>query len=164
MLPLNLPPTPIAVRATVIRPGQATDLPALLALEQRSFDHDRMSRRSFARLLAGDTALWRVADSPDGVLGYALVLFRRSSRIARLYSIAIDAGVRGRGLGRTLLQAAERSAADRGADRMRLEVRPDNTAAIALYQAAGYRSIGRYPAFYEDGSDALRLEKALSAT
>jgi ribosomal protein S18 acetylase RimI-like enzyme len=45
---------------------------------------------------------------------------------------------------------------------MRLEVRPDNRAAVDLYRSAGYEPFGRYAAYYEDDSDALRMEKALA--
>jgi hypothetical protein len=44
---------------------------------------------------------------------------------------------------------------------MRLEVHPRNHAAIALYQSAGYVEFGIYRAFYEDDSDALRMQHAL---
>jgi len=45
---------------------------------------------------------------------------------------------------------------------LRLEVRPDNEAAINLYRRLGYRQIGTYPRFYADKSDALRYEKLLA--
>ena len=83
------------------------------------------------------------------------------STLARLYSIATAPAARGRGLGATLLAAAEDAARARNCRALRLEVRVDNTAAIALYERAGYRRIGRYREYYEDGEDAWRYEKAL---
>ena len=81
--------------------------------------------------------------------------------IARLYSLAISAEARGRGVGEKLLVAAERDAARRGSARMRLEVRRDNAAAQRLYLRRGFRVIGERHAYYEDGYDALRYEKPL---
>jgi len=104
----------------------------------------------------------RVLVEGTRLLGYALLLFRRRSRVARIYSLVVDAGQRGRGLGRELLADAEVLARRRGARVLRLEVRDDNAAARALYGAAGYREIARRAGYYEDGMDALRLEKPLA--
>jgi [ribosomal protein S18]-alanine N-acetyltransferase len=46
---------------------------------------------------------------------------------------------------------------------LRLEVRADNGAAIALYERLGFREFGRYDYYYADGARALRFEKALGA-
>jgi len=46
---------------------------------------------------------------------------------------------------------------------MRLEVRADNVEAKALYTRLGYRPIGSQPAYYDDGMDAVRMEKRLLA-
>jgi electron transfer flavoprotein alpha subunit len=46
---------------------------------------------------------------------------------------------------------------------MRLEVRADNAAAVALYQRQGYDVVGRTAEYYEDGSDALRMRKRFAA-
>mgnify|MGYP006197207747 CR=1 FL=1 len=40
--------------------------------------------------------------------------------------------------------------------RLRLEVRQDNAAANALYQAAGYRPLAALPGYYEDGAAGWR--------
>ena len=94
-------------------------------------------------------------------MGYALVLFHGRTALARLYSMAVAPEQQGRGLGRTLLQAAEVAALDGGAAVMRLEVNPSNAAAVALYRSAGYVDFGIYRAYYEDDSDALRMAHAL---
>ena len=49
----------------------------------------------------------------------------------------------------------------RGADRLRLEVRPSNKSAVGLYERAGYTPLSLRPAYYADGEDALRMEKSL---
>jgi len=150
-------------RATVrIRAARANELEALLALEQRCFTADRLSRRALRRHLASPRSALIVAVRDDTLLGSALVLFRRDSDAARLYSIAVDARARGLGLGARLLAAAEREARRRGARVMRLEVRPDNRAATALYRAAGYEPFARIEHYYEDGAPAGRYRKSLN--
>lgn len=148
-------PTPVHCRSA--RPA---DLDELLRLEAQ-FPGDRISRRQM-RLHARHAGGMRVLVEGTRLLGYALLLFRRRSRVARIYSLVVDAGQRGRGLGRELLADAEVLARRRGARALRLEVREDNAAARALYGAAGYREIARRAGYYEDGMDALRLEKPLA--
>ena len=148
----------------VIRRATPRDAMVLSNLENRTFSGDRISLRSFRRLLRRESAAVLVAEHGDQPAGYAMVLFRRNSRAARLYSIAIDSRHAGRGLGRALLAASEKYAARCGAKAMRLEVREDNTAAIALYRSAGYQPTGHVAGYYADGCDALCFAKPLSVT
>jgi ribosomal protein S18 acetylase RimI-like enzyme len=146
----------------MIRTATLDDLDALLDLERRCFDTDRISRRSFRHLLTRARATTLVWDD-DGVLGgYALVLFSQGTALSRLYSIAVDNRMRGRGVGRQLLAAAERAALDRGSVSMRSEIRRDNAPSIALFQAAGYRQFGEVADYYEDHMDALRFERNIA--
>ncbi len=145
-----------------IRDAVAADLAGLNRLETRAFAGDRLSPRSFRRLMTSASASLRVAGSTDAVSGYCLVFFRRGATVARLYSIAVDASARGSGLAASLMDDAERLAARRGCRAVRLEVRPDNQPALRLYRRLGYRPIGTYRHYYADGTDALRLEKPLA--
>ncbi|MGI6852870.1 GNAT family N-acetyltransferase [Mesorhizobium sp. 1B3] len=146
-----------------IRPASESDADALVAIENESFKTDRISRRSFQRLLGRGSCALLVARSEIGLLGYCLVLFREGASAARLYSIAVN-GAGGAGLGRALLQAAEQAALLRGKKRLRLEVREDNNRARHLYERNGYRYIGTKQDYYADGMPALRYEKQLDAT
>jgi ribosomal-protein-alanine acetyltransferase len=133
----------------------------LTALEAGAFASDRLSPRSFRRLIGAATAACRVAAAGSDIAGYYLLLFRRGSDIARLYSIAVDRRCRGRGIATRLIAHAERTARRRGLRRLRLEVRESNRAAIRLYERLGYRQIGRRTGYYADGADARRYEKCL---
>ncbi|MGF7162259.1 ribosomal protein S18 acetylase RimI-like enzyme [Rhodoligotrophos appendicifer] len=148
-------------RPAVLRSGVAADIPSLVAIENAAFETDRISPRSFKELLRSDSAATRVAEIDGQTAGYAVVLFRRGTSVARLYSIAVAEWARGRHVGEQLMAAVEASAVGRDALFMRLEVRPDNHAAIALYQRLGYRAFGRFLDYYGDHSDALRFEKSL---
>ncbi len=146
----------------IVRPATPADLPAIEAIEDAVFDADRLSRRSLRYFLSAKTALMLVLTVQDHVLGYSLIAFRKGSKRARLYSIALAPSERGRGLGRFLLGASERAAKAHGAAYLRLEVRTDNKSAIALYQKNGYRIFGHIADYYEDGGEAIRFEKPLS--
>jgi ribosomal protein S18 acetylase RimI-like enzyme len=147
-----------------LRPGAPADVDALGQLENRVFSYDRLSRRGFRRFLASATASLIVAECDGGCAGYALVLFRAESRIARLYSIAVEPAVSGRGIGSLLLSAAENAARERGATVLRLEVHERNAPAISRYRRSGYVLFGHRIGYYDDRGNALRFEKALATS
>jgi ribosomal protein S18 acetylase RimI-like enzyme len=91
-----------------------------------------------------------------------VLLTRRNSRVARIYSVVVHPQARGAGLGRALVLGAESAARRRGCDTVSLEVRENGRAARALYRKLGYRERARLPAYYEDGAPALRLFKRLA--
>ncbi|WP_085586933.1 MULTISPECIES: peptidase C39 family protein [unclassified Pseudomonas] len=145
----------------VFRLATTEDLPALMALETQCFTTDRLTARSFQWMITrAHGQLW-VATHAGQLAGYALVLFHRGTSLARLYSIAIAATARGVGLGRQLLQRIEACALEHDCAYLRLEVRTDNPAAIALYERNGYRRFALIHDYYEDHADALRLEKRI---
>lgn len=145
-----------------IRPARVSDIDALISIEKTVFKTDRLSRRSFRRHIQSDTAVMLVADNGAATVGYSLVLHRRHGRAARLYSIAVASAFASAGIGSVLLAAAEEAARAAGCRRLRLEVREENRRAIALYERAGYRPIGRKENYYEDGIAALQFEKTLT--
>lgn len=145
-----------------IRSATLDDLDALTGLEERVFTTDRLSRRSFRRFISGSRDTLLVAMRDGSIVGYALVLFRARTALARLYSIATDPGQVKTGIGTRLMEAVEKDAIARECVFMRLEVRSDNIAAINLYLRRGYRQFGLYADYYEDHADALRFEKRLA--
>lgn len=144
-----------------IRAAGLGDLEAIFALEQAVFSSDRLSRRSLRAFIMSPHQPLLVAMLGGRLAGYALVALRRRAAAARLYSIAVDPRIGRRGVGRALMIACEQYAAAHGREALRLEVRHDNYAAIALYQRLGFHQFGHYEAYYADGARALRLEKRL---
>ncbi|HEX7815804.1 N-acetyltransferase [Dyella sp.] len=157
-------PTP-ATAAVRVRRAELSDLDDLVALEDATFDSDRLSRAQYRRHLDSDSALVLVASANHRrFLGTAVVFFRKGTQVARLYSIASKPEARGKGVGSALIEAAEDAARARHCHALRLEVRTDNDNAIRLYQRLGYREIGRYERYYQDGMAALRFERMLVGT
>lgn len=145
-----------------MKPRTATeaDLPALLELEAE-FPGDRISRRGLRRLLRAPSARVRVIGTPGTMDAALILLSRRGTRVARIYSLVVAPPGRGRGLAQALVRDAEQHAGARGLTRLRLEVRADNHPARRFYEKLGYREIARLPGYYEDGADGLRLERRL---
>lgn len=148
-----------APKTLAIRRARESDLDALVELERRGFSGDRMRRRQFLHHLRSNNAAVLIARDGAHILGNAIVLFRRNSGLARLYSLVIAPEARGLGLGRRLLARAEREAKTRQCLSMHLEVRTDNPTAINLYESTGYKRFGQRKEYYEDRTDAWRYEK-----
>jgi len=147
---------PFAMRKAVV-----ADAAAILALEQ-NFHSDRMSSASVRRFLRVPSAQLRViSDASCAVVAALVLLTRKNSSVARLYSIVVSPSARGHGLAQRLVRAAERDARTLGRTRIALEVRSDNLAARALYAKLGYAEIASLPGYYDDGSAGLRLGKNL---
>lgn len=147
----------------VIRTAQLSDLDALETLEKAAFQGDRMSRRSLRHGIKSDSSVMLLAYSDKTLFGYALVHLFKGRAHARLYSLAVAKEARGQGVGSLLLQNAELHAAKSGCISMRLEVSELNHGAIALYRKLGYRSFGCYEHYYEDTSNALRMQRRIRA-
>lgn len=135
------------------------DANALAAIHQAAFDTTRAwsseeiasvldSRLTFATTRSQGFAIGRVVEDESELL-----------------TLAVTPDARRQGQARALLQAFEAESLRRGAVRAYLEVAEDNTAALALYQAAGYQNTGTRPAYYrrKDGCQiaASLMEKAL---
>jgi ribosomal protein S18 acetylase RimI-like enzyme len=67
----------------------------------------------------------------------------RTKGDAQLLNIAVAAAARGRGVAKMLLHAGMRYLAERDVEEVRLEVMPDNDAAIAAYRRSGFTEKGR---------------------
>lgn len=147
-----------------VRDATPDDLDALIRLEESSFDGDRMTRRQLRHMITRANAEVLVAELPElGTVGSAILLYRKGTAVARIYSIAVDARARGRGVGKALLTEAEHLSWEREVSWMRAEIRKDNVASIALFESMGYRRFGEFEDYYDDEMDAWRYEKTLDA-
>jgi ribosomal protein S18 acetylase RimI-like enzyme len=144
-----------------IAPAALAQLDALMALEEKCFEIDRLSRRSMRRFISGEQSIFLTALHENSPVGYLLIIFYRGTRLARLYSLAVDPGWRGQGIAKQLMESGQSEALRRGAIHFRLEVAQTNTAAIQLYESLGFRKHSLLHNFYEDHSDALRLQKRI---
>ena len=149
-------------RPTLIRSGKAKDLPRLIALEDKCFTGDLISPRSFRSFMKNRSSHLLVAeDDTESLLGYAVVLFRKGSATARLYSLAVDPDAEGKGVGSQLLGGIEAVAKNLDCTTISLEVRKDNQRAADLYIRHGYAFQCDLPGYYEDGTDGQRLTRDL---
>ena len=144
-----------------IRAATLDDIAALTELERAFPEEDRFSRRTWARLMRGNSAIL-VSDGEGKLTGAAVLLFRRNSKVARLYSISVAEAARGTGLSDRFLEKCEDISKQRSCCTLRLEVRETNSRAKRLYERHGYSVMARAAGYYPDGEAALKMEKPLS--
>lgn len=137
-----------------IRSMAESDLDQVLGIERTSFSSPWSRGLFLDELLQPRTRAWFVADSPWGVVGYAGLM--EVDGEGHVLDLAVRGDARGRGIAIALLSEVLEEARRRGIDRLTLEVRPSNEAALGLYRAAGFEDAGRRPGYYSDtGEDAV---------
>lgn len=85
----------------------------------------------------------------------------RPGASASIDAIAVVAAERGRGVGRSLMLAAERDAHARGVRSLSLVTAHANLAALDLFLRCGFAITRRVALRYARGQDACRLVKSL---
>lgn len=143
-----------------VRPARAGDVADVAELDRHLFGADAWSTAQVEEELVGERRSAWVAGDP--LVGYAVTLrVGDPVELVDLQRIAVHPDHRRRGLARALLAAALADAADRGADRMLLEVSADNPGALAFYAAEGFAEIDRRRGYYRDGADAVVMQRTL---
>ncbi len=135
------------------------DIPAIAALEQEAFSCPwtpgmilgelRNPNAQLLLLVLGEQLL--------GYVGMQLILDE-----CYITNLAVKKEWQGRGLGSSLLQAAERGALEKGCFLITLEVRESNEPALKLYRKHGFETAGRRKNYYEKPvEDALIMTKSV---
>lgn len=136
----------------------AADLAAVLALETAASQHP-WSAELLRAELANPVASLDLALS-DGVLAGYLCAWLVVGEL-EIHNIVTAPAMRRRGVARRLLDYRLAQARRQGLQRVLLEVRVGNVAAITLYRAYGFVDSGVRPGYYHDGEDALLMEMSV---
>lgn len=138
-----------------VRPATTEDAGAICAIYNQGIEdrgatfetHLRTAGEMAARLADTDRFPLVVAVETGAVLGWAGLSGYRPrpcyEGIAE-FSIYLERGARGRGLGRQLLSALVDAARDRGYWKLVSRIFPTNAASRALCRACGFREVGTY--------------------
>ena len=144
-----------------IRAMQEGDLDAVAAIEAAAYPYP-WSHGIFRDCLRAGYGCW-VLEQAGAVIGYGVL--SAAAGEAHVLNVCVDPAVHGRGHGRHLMRRLIDAARWQRVQRLYLEVRPSNAAAIALYESLEFRHIGRRPGYYPapDGrEDALVMARELS--
>jgi len=147
----------------MIRPAVADDVDVIVGLEAACQGVDAWSAWLVRDGVEGGlpTVRYLVAesDSDECIVGYAVASF--AGDIAELQRIGVSEDRRRAGIATALLDEVVAEAPATGANRLLLEVREDNAAALAFYAARGFIEIDRRPRYYRDGATAVVLRLPL---
>lgn len=146
----------------LIRHANEKDIDDLVELEKKCFTTDHLSKNNLRHLLAANSAEIWVANHDKKNIGSLVILFRKNSKKARMYSLAVHPEFRSRGIAALLCQQMEKMAAKRRCCILLLEVNPDNHAAVKFYRKLGYVRFAEHKHYYEDGTPALRMKKDIT--
>ena len=129
-----------------------SDLPAVIAIERRSFPAP-WSLAMFVLELSKPSGVCLAATDGEELLGYLVCC--RYDQVWHLMNVAVSPDRRRMGVASRLIgQLLGRPAG--GELPITLEVRVSNREAIAMYEGLGFRSAGVRPRYYQDnGEDAL---------
>jgi ribosomal-protein-alanine N-acetyltransferase len=134
----------------LIRCMTADDIEKITLLERSCQPHP-WSVDLFRQELANPLSRIDVAELDMQIVGYV-----NSWLVAgdiEIHNVVTDPHFRRKGIARRLLN--DLFARTRGLQRVFLEVRAGNQAAISLYLDLGFRLLDRRPGYYHDGEDAL---------
>ncbi len=151
------PPAP----ALAFRRATIDDVDRVVEIEREGFLHP-WSRELIERELGHVWSQLVVAEERPGgaIVGY--IVFWLVHDEVHVLNVASALAARRRGIGRALMEEAEREGLRRGARLSTLEVRRSNTPALTLYLAMGYRQVGVRPNYYaEEREDAIVMVKQL---
>jgi ribosomal-protein-alanine N-acetyltransferase len=138
-------------RSAVVRKLTYGDLPAVLAIERRSFQTP-WSLAMFVLELSKPSGICLCTPSERGLAGY--LVCSRYADVWHLMNIAVAPERRRQGVATELMERLFEQAGP-GA-RFTLEVRTSNRAAIAMYEHFGFKPSGHRRRYYHDnGEDAL---------
>ena len=142
----------------IAREWTKADIPRLAQLEKQCFS-DPWSEDAFASGLGNSFFYGIILEEGGQVCGYAcqFVIFED----AEILNLAVAPTHRRQGLGKRLLTALEDYAKQKGAERTLLEVREGNQAARSLYLAWGFEAYGIRKNYYENGENAILMQKRL---
>jgi ribosomal-protein-alanine N-acetyltransferase len=136
----------------------ADDLDRIMAVMEEAFDPaygEAWNRRQVSDALAmpGYHYLLAAADGlppAEGEAAAGFLMSRSAFDEEELLLVGVRPAMRGRGIGKSLIQQFLADAHDRGAEKVFLEMREGNPAEL-LYRCLGFQKIGFRPNYYRRG-------------
>ena len=140
----------------IARVWTEADIPKIVEIEKVCFS-DPWTVEAFESGMSNPFFHSVLLEDGGQVCGYAcqFVIFED----AEILNLAVSPAYRRKGLGRELLKELESYAKEKQAERTLLEVREGNLPARSLYEAWGFKAFGVRKNYYEDGENAVLMEK-----
>ncbi len=139
-----------------ILPATLRDLGPLRRIEQACFPKDAWPLLDLIAVLTYPDVVRLKAVLNGQMVGFIAGDLRRSEGVGWIATVAVLPAYRRRGMGRALLRACERQMKT---SHFRLCVRAENIEAIKMYEQEGYEQTDIWRGYYNDGGNALVMEK-----
>ena len=146
--------------------AKANEIDAIVKIEQKCFPGKlAYSKRQLSHLILNANSDCLV-EKQDGVIrAFLIVTYHQKSLTCSIETIDVDPAFENKGIGMTLLKAAEVDMKRRGMRWSQLEVSEGNEAALKVYKNAGYtykeRLEGYYKLEHNGTRNAIRMVKEL---
>ena len=147
-----------------IIPATSADAVRLTKLHQESFANAAWSQGQIAGSLDLPTTHTGLAISNDGDAGFMMTQITPDH--SEILTFCVSPACRRRGIAALLMQDALKTVREAGCPKLILEVAADNAPALALYQKAGFQTLGRRINYYTHITppvDALVLALTITA-
>ena len=127
------------------------DLPNVIAIERRAFPTP-WSLAMFVLELSKPEGICLAAQRDGQLVGY--IICSRFDQVWHIMNVSVDPELQRQGIATEMIDEILRRVGEEG--QITLEVRPTNSAAIALYERVGFLAAGTRPRYYQDnGEDAV---------
>lgn len=140
-----------------IVPAGWRDLKSIQELEKVCFGRDAYPLLEILGLLTLPGFVCHKAESPGELFGFVVGQRRGKWGAGWIVTVCVHPAYRRRGVARRLIARCEAGLARQ---RVCLCVRESNQPAIALYRHLGYAVTGTWGGYYQDGENALVMEKS----
>ena len=143
----------------LIRDWRYEDILKISELEKEIFCGEAWSYKTLATVFEQSAFHGVLCEDGGDIAGYGGITVAADS--ADIGNIAIAENYRGGGIATALLQKLCEKAKEGGAEKVLLEVRVSNSAAMKLYLKCGFKGAYARTRYYPDGEDCLVMVKNL---
>ena len=143
----------------IIRPWKYEAILKISEIEKECFPQEPWSFQTLASGFETETFFGVIAEDGGEIAGYGGITVAADS--ADIDNIAVTEPYRHSGVGTEIIRALCAEAKKRGAEKVFLEVRVSNVAAMSLYLKSGFKGVYARTRYYTNGEDCLVMVKEL---
>lgn len=144
-----------------VRKCKYEDILRVAELEKECFGGESWSFGTIASAFENPVHTMVVAEEDGEIMGYGCTCTVCEN--CDLENILVAEEYRKSGVGTAILNALLDDAAERGAEKVFLEVRVSNAAAMKLYLRCGFAGVHARTRYYSDGEDCLVMSKVIAS-
>ena len=144
-----------------MRDAAHSDIPDILTIEKQVFGTEAWSREVYESefALLGYSRIYKVIEENNRIVAYFGIAIVDGT--LDITTIAVTPSHQRKGLACLMMDEILKLARDYEAKTLMLDVKPENSAAIGLYQKYGFEVVGLRRNYYGPSKDALTMQKVL---